>query len=169
MFAWLSLPFCVWISVDRETRVWRLVVRGVLPGHGDAVLPVLHQRRAADAGGVRGGVDPQCPVVRGPPDDLLPPVAEDVGRQRGGGLGAVVRRDAGTGQQAGVATGAVLVDMRAVQQLPLRVAVPPDDEVRGAGLTARHPGTVGTTAKAGDGRRPGLGAGAARPDVGGDG
>src|SRR2546429_2931007 len=104
-------------SAHRETGVWGLVVGGVLPGDRLAVLPVLHQGNVRDAGRVGGGEDPQGPVVRCRPDDLLAPVAEDVRGQGRRGLGAIVGMHAGRGQQPGVAAGAVLVDVRAVQQL----------------------------------------------------
>ena len=48
-----------------------------------------------------GGEDPQRAVVGGRPDDLLAPVAEDVGGQGRGGLGAIVGMHAGRGQQPG--------------------------------------------------------------------
>ena len=63
-----------------EAEVRRLVVGRVLPGHAHAVGVVVHQRRHAVVCGDVGGEDVQRAAGAGiPEDELLAPVAEQVG------------------------------------------------------------------------------------------
>src|SRR6478752_9484695 len=154
-------------AADGEARVRGLVVSGVLPGQRGPVHGVVQQCGDPGAGLVRRGVDPQGRVVAGRPHDLLVPVAEQVAGDRRGGLGAVVGVDRGPGQQSGVGRRAVLVDVGAVEEFTGGVAVPPGQEVGAGRLAAGDHVSLGA-AYTGDRRGPGLGTGAAGPDVAGD-
>ncbi len=84
-----------------EPGLGRLVVSDVLPRHRQAVLAVVHQGRQPVLGRDLGRVDPQLLVVDGAPDDLFPPVAEDVGAEARGGLRPVVGRAVPGNEQGG--------------------------------------------------------------------
>ncbi len=84
-------------------------------GDVDAVDRVLHQARAAVGGGDGGGVDPQLAGHAG--DDLLAPVAQDVGHGHDRALDLLA-------QQALVRRLAIVDDPPADDQLALRIGVP---------------------------------------------
>jgi len=108
-----------------------LVVGRILPGDGLPVLTVVHKGIEPVVGGGRGGEDHELGIVGVPPDDLLPPVPEQVRRKAGCGLGAVVGPGVivvGGQEPAGPVPGP-LVDHRVVEDLALEVAVPEDPEV----------------------------------------
>ena len=69
-----------------------LIVAHVLVGHAQPVDRVVHQGVEAVGRRDRRRVDPQLLAVRRSPDDLLSPVAEDVGAETRGRLRGIVGR-----------------------------------------------------------------------------
>ena len=77
----------------------RLVVGGVFERHLRAVRRVVHQCVDTTRGYRRRGVDAERSVVRLAPDDLLAPIAQQIGGQGRGGLGPVVGRALAAAQE----------------------------------------------------------------------
>ena len=136
----------VWTNLRRhaiakiEARMRRLVVADVLPGDCDAVLMVVHQRVEALRRRQCRRVDTQRGAVDLPPDDLLPPVTDDVGLQAGIRLGSIVRSNAGRREQhvRRLCLPIPLRDPDAVEQLAQQIAGPPGNVIDRVGLSRRY-------------------------------
>ena len=77
-------------GAEEEAGVGRLIVGHVLPGDGEAILRVMHERVEAVLGGDRRGKNAELLVVGSAENDFFAPVAEEVDAESGGGFGAIV-------------------------------------------------------------------------------
>ena len=70
-------------GAEEEAGVGRLIVGDVLPGDGEAILRVMHERVEAMLGGDRRGENAELLVVGGAENDFFAPVAEEVDAESG--------------------------------------------------------------------------------------